>query len=131
MLTLAFGFGNPMEWAVIAMVALVIFGPKRMPELGKQLGQAMKEFRKFTEEFSGVASSVREEVESVYKPVLHGPSLVQTTSSPTVENAMTHRSYDQEPTESLPTPPKPGGLTLSTLPPETPPMSSDDAKGHL
>ena len=134
---LAFGFGNPGEWLIIAVVALIVFGPKRLPEVGKQLGQALREFRKISEEFTGAASSVRDEVESVYKPVLTPPSTYHPTSSPTVEQAITHRPYDQDPEELMaPVVPKPDeapartGLTLSTLPPTDGDAGSTDAKGH-
>ncbi|MGF1493634.1 MAG: twin-arginine translocase TatA/TatE family subunit [Microcoleaceae cyanobacterium] len=43
------GLGWP-EAAVVLVVALIIFGPKKVPELGKTLGQALKGFR---EEVSG------------------------------------------------------------------------------
>ena len=36
---------GPMEIAVILVVALVIFGPKRLPELGKSLGSGMRSFK--------------------------------------------------------------------------------------
>ena len=36
---------GPMELAVILVVALVIFGPKRLPELGKSLGGGMRSFK--------------------------------------------------------------------------------------
>ena len=36
---------GPMEIAVVLVVALVIFGPKRLPELGKSLGSGMRSFK--------------------------------------------------------------------------------------
>lgn len=36
---------GPMELAIVAIVALVIFGPKRLPELGSSLGRGMREFK--------------------------------------------------------------------------------------
>ncbi|HEY8487597.1 MAG TPA: twin-arginine translocase TatA/TatE family subunit, partial [Thermaerobacter sp.] len=33
------------ELLLIAAVALVVFGPARLPELGRSLGRAMREFR--------------------------------------------------------------------------------------
>ena len=36
---------GPMELAVVLVVALVIFGPKRLPELGKSLGSGMRSFK--------------------------------------------------------------------------------------
>ncbi|MDI6735767.1 MAG: TatA/E family twin arginine-targeting protein translocase [bacterium] len=44
-----FGIGMP-ELIIILIVALIIFGPKRLPEMGKSLGRAIKEFRKTSQE---------------------------------------------------------------------------------
>ena len=33
------------ELMVIAVVALIIFGPKRLPEIGQALGRGIREFR--------------------------------------------------------------------------------------
>lgn len=35
---------------VILVIALVIFGPKKLPEIGKSIGHAMREFKKASEE---------------------------------------------------------------------------------
>ena len=44
-----FGIGMP-ELLVILVVALVVLGPKRLPELARTLGKAMAEFRRSTTE---------------------------------------------------------------------------------
>lgn len=44
-LPLAFNLG-PMEIGLIALLALLLFGGKRLPGLAKDLGQGIKEFRK-------------------------------------------------------------------------------------
>jgi sec-independent protein translocase protein TatA len=36
---------GPMEILVVLIIALVVFGPKRLPELGKSLGKGISEFR--------------------------------------------------------------------------------------
>jgi sec-independent protein translocase protein TatA len=36
---------GPLELAVILVIALVVFGPKRLPELGKSLGKGIREFK--------------------------------------------------------------------------------------
>ena len=40
------------EIAVILLVALLIFGPKKLPEIGRTLGNAMRELRKAARDFS-------------------------------------------------------------------------------
>jgi sec-independent protein translocase protein TatA len=36
---------GPLELAIVLIIALVVFGPKRLPELGRSLGRGLREFR--------------------------------------------------------------------------------------
>ncbi len=36
---------GPLEILVVLIIALVVFGPKRLPELGNSLGRGIREFR--------------------------------------------------------------------------------------
>lgn len=36
---------GPLEIAMLLVVALLVFGPKRLPDLGRSLGQGMREFK--------------------------------------------------------------------------------------
>jgi len=40
------------EIVVIMILALLLFGPKKLPEIGRTLGKAMRELRKAAREFS-------------------------------------------------------------------------------
>jgi TatA/E family protein of Tat protein translocase len=42
---MAMGIENPVHLLFIAIVALVVLGPKRLPELAKALGHGIREFR--------------------------------------------------------------------------------------
>ncbi len=45
-----FNIGMP-ELILIFVVALLIFGPRKLPEIGRMLGNAMREFKKAAEDF--------------------------------------------------------------------------------
>jgi len=62
-----FGIGMP-EMILILIVALIVIGPQRLPDLAKALGRGVAEFRKATREFK--ESLDIEEVEDAYN-VLH------------------------------------------------------------
>jgi sec-independent protein translocase protein TatA len=39
-----FGIG-PLEIVIVLVIVLIIFGPKRLPDLGRSLGKGMREFK--------------------------------------------------------------------------------------
>lgn len=50
------------ELLIIFVIALLVFGPKRLPELGRALGRGIREFRRASEEFrSTIESNLMEE----------------------------------------------------------------------
>ena len=66
-----FGLGVP-ELILIFIIALVLFGPKRLPEIGRTLGKAMGEFKKATDELKNtVEREVRmEELRQISSPMI-------------------------------------------------------------
>ena len=36
---------GPMELIIVLVIALIVIGPKRLPEVGKSLGRGMREFK--------------------------------------------------------------------------------------
>jgi sec-independent protein translocase protein TatA len=48
MLPLAMFTGNPVEWAIIAGVVVLLFGGSKLAGFGKSLGEGIKEFKKAT-----------------------------------------------------------------------------------
>ena len=51
-----FGIGMP-ELLVILVVALLVLGPKRLPEIARSLGRGMAEFRRASNEFTRTLSA--------------------------------------------------------------------------
>lgn len=47
-----FGIGMP-EFLLILVVALIVLGPKKLPELARSLGKGLAELKKSTEELKG------------------------------------------------------------------------------
>jgi sec-independent protein translocase protein TatA len=39
------GFLNPVDLLLVALVVLLVFGPRRLPELGRGIGQSLKELK--------------------------------------------------------------------------------------
>jgi sec-independent protein translocase protein TatA len=66
-----FGIGLP-EMAVIFTIALLVFGPKKLPEIGRSIGKAIRGFqeasREFESEFTREAKQLEEAVATSSKP---------------------------------------------------------------
>lgn len=72
-----FGIGLP-EMGVILVLALLIFGPKKLPEIGRSLGKALKGFqeasREFQEEFKKEADQINKTVNTTMEAKLEPPT---------------------------------------------------------
>ena len=49
---------GPLELLAILVVALLVFGPEKLPEMGKQVGKAMREFKKFQDSMQANARAI-------------------------------------------------------------------------
>lgn len=74
-----FGMG-PMEIMVIMVVALIIFGPGKLPEIGAQVGRAIRDFRSATRELTGEFERTMNEVQGVADEVRQSALEVQDTT---------------------------------------------------
>lgn len=75
-----FGIGLP-EMAVIGAVALLVFGPKRLPELGRTLGKTLKGFQAASKEFEREINKAMAEPELTDSEVTPLPSQPSATSA--------------------------------------------------
>jgi len=76
------------EMVVILLVALVLFGPKKLPELGKTIGKAITEFRRAQSELKATFESHMRELEK------EGDSIKEVTRSYTNEIYNHYTAYD-------------------------------------
>lgn len=67
------------EMLVIGVLALLVFGPSKLPELGRMIGRAMREFRRASDEFR---STVETNLRLNEEPVIAPPTTTTTEASP-------------------------------------------------
>jgi sec-independent protein translocase protein TatA len=93
------GIENPVHLAFIGIVALLVLGPKRLPELARALGHGIREFRE--------AISTGE----------HGkPAAVQPVEPTAVEHVdlIPPVAFAEPAQQGEPVPPEPGGGPIAT-----------------
>lgn len=59
---------SPLEIAVVGLVIVLLFGTKRLPELGSGLGQAISNFKKSYREGAAIDVTPKEEAKEEKKP---------------------------------------------------------------
>jgi sec-independent protein translocase protein TatB len=67
------GFGFSGEMIFLFFLALILFGPKKLPEMGRQIGRLMNEFRRASNEFRSQIESEMNAVQSDVKPQILPP----------------------------------------------------------
>jgi Tat protein translocase TatB subunit len=66
---------GPAEILVILVIALIVFGPKRLPEIGRQVGSAVRELRRMQDQ-------VRAELDTVIHPDVAPDEVAAAGASP-------------------------------------------------
>ena len=64
---------GPLEIVIILIIALIVFGPKRLPELGRSMGKGLREFKNsLTSDKDDDDGDVRE-IETTHTPAEERP----------------------------------------------------------
>ena len=66
-----FGLGWQ-ELIIILVIALIIFGPRKLPEIGKSLGQAISDFRSTTKKATDEAKKEIRDIENSISDSVNG-----------------------------------------------------------
>jgi Tat protein translocase TatB subunit len=109
---------GPAEILVILVVALIVLGPKRLPEAGRQIGKALAEVRRWS---SDIQSEIRDVIDTDASTSATSSGATSTTGAPppTAGADTTAASQPGRPVTGEPRPPdtagdgSPGGSTTS------------------
>jgi sec-independent protein translocase protein TatA len=87
---------GPLELIIILAIALLIVGPRRLPEMGNAVGRTIREFRKASSEMSD-AASVKPEPKPEPRPELEPATQASSTSAPAVPGLAADATEDAAP----------------------------------
>ena len=85
------GIFAPWHIAIVLVIALLVFGPKRLPQMGHSLGRSITGFRQglqdAKEEFSGAMNETQavSEPTKIHLAASSGPGAPEAAAAPTVE----------------------------------------------
>ena len=91
-----FGSIGMPELIIIFVIALIVFGPRKLPELGRSLGKSLAEFKKASNELrSTLEDEIRLEEQRSALEASKAAAAAPTTTLPRVEEPAPTRKADQ------------------------------------
>jgi len=96
------------EILLILVIALIVFGPRKLPELGKSLGQSLAQFRRASEDFKrqweDEVDLERHRIQSASEPTVEAPATPEAAASSTTEEISAPAEHaESAETSELPT----------------------------
>jgi len=73
------------ELILILVVALLVFGPKKLPEIGKSIGKGLLEFKKASEDLKKTIETEMDQIQN--EPTKAPPETVARTAAPPLAEA--------------------------------------------
>jgi sec-independent protein translocase protein TatB len=103
-----FGIGMP-EFLLILVVALVVLGPKKLPELARSIGKALAEFKKSADEMKENLNLGEEwkDIQSDFKDRVDPSKYLEVPEVPSPEKVIQQEKTGNEPSQEVPTDPFP------------------------
>ncbi|MEW6374782.1 MAG: Sec-independent protein translocase protein TatB [Thermodesulfobacteriota bacterium] len=99
-----FNIGLP-ELLIIVAIALIVFGPNKLPELAKAFGRAMREFKKATEEVKESFEAETRDLEELKNTITEENLAHLIEEDSTTIEATTETPVQEEPSVSAEPPP--------------------------
>jgi Tat protein translocase TatB subunit len=128
---------GPPELILIFVIALVIVGPQRLPELGRTIGRGMRELRKMQDEVkdlvnTGMGDDFKQTAAELKKTATELKSATDVRSAFRDDGPHARREAPKRPAgrpaENLEVPSgHDGAPDVSAIPPSTPPAAGEDA----
>jgi len=91
-----FGSIGMPELIIIFVIALIIFGPRKLPELGRSLGKSLAEFKRASNELKSTLEEeirLEEQQQRVEaQKAAAGPTVVATGTAPAAEETPVHQN---------------------------------------
>lgn len=122
-----FGSLGIQEMILIFVIALIVFGPKRLPEIGRTIGKALGEFKKATDDFKSTierevhVEELKQIASTAVTPVIDTVSRSEPAAEPATEPAAapqaTHDPAEPMTAEQM--------VALSTAPTAASPQQND------
>ena len=79
---------GPLELVIVLVIALLVIGPKRLPEMGNSLGKTIREFRKASTDIAE-ATSMESETKPAVQQATANPAAAPVASAPATAQAST------------------------------------------
>ena len=78
---------GPWEIAIVLVLALLIFGPKKLPDLGSSLGKSIRGFKTGLKDAQDEVKSAMKEDATAEPPAAEAPAATTTTSTEKTEQS--------------------------------------------
>ncbi len=105
---------SPIQILIVLVIALIVFGPKRLPEMGRSIGRGLREFKSAITD-DGSAAPAR-------APEPAGPAATATTAAPATATAAVATPDDDDILEGIVVP---GDTPPAADAPPAPPRAPD------
>ena len=86
-----FAFLSTQDVAIVLILALIVFGPQKLPDIGRQIGSAMREFKGLSRDFQNSID---------LDAVLNSPAIDKTRSDTAVAETAADPQADEAPDAS-------------------------------